>query len=205
MWCSQHSKIYNYIKKKPKGSVFVLSDFYEIAEPKTVSKIMERLTKEGVVSRIRRGVFWKNDSKNICPEVPDLIKALARIKSWEIIPTGDTALHAAGLLKKNPRVWTYLTDGTARDYEFNGNLVSLQHKGIKSKKISNESKLLVEVLKACGNVITDETKTKIINLFSSKQIRKIIRDTKYMTVKFAKKIKNLFKDYSMNKIENKEA
>lgn len=193
MWRSQHSQIKKYIKRQPKGTVFVLSDFFEIAEPKTVSKIMERLTKDGVVNRVRRGVFWKPDLINDCPNVSDLISALARIKQWEIVPTGDTALHAVGFLKKKPRVWTYLTNGSDRDYEFNGEFVSLQHYKLKNGKISPESRFLVEIIKACGAVIPEEIKVCVRSFFSSSETKKIIKETKYMTKRIAKLAKDILK------------
>ena len=54
-----HAKIKERIGGLPEGSVFVLSDFSDLADPKTVSKTLTRLCQCGGVAKVMRGVFWK--------------------------------------------------------------------------------------------------------------------------------------------------
>ncbi len=54
-----HAKIKDRIGELPEGSVFVLSDFSDLADPKTVSKTLTRLCQGGGVAKVMRGVFWK--------------------------------------------------------------------------------------------------------------------------------------------------
>ena len=56
---SIHGKIREKISDMPEGSVFVLSDFSDIADSKTVSKTLTRLCSAGIIDKVMRGVFWK--------------------------------------------------------------------------------------------------------------------------------------------------
>ena len=47
------------ITNAPEGSVFVNSDFADIADNNTIKQSMNRLTQEGILRRVIRGVFDK--------------------------------------------------------------------------------------------------------------------------------------------------
>jgi len=193
MLSSQHNKIYNIIKSKPSGSVFVLSDFYSISEPKTVSKVFERLCDDNVVVRVKRGVFWKKGAYGKSPAIPELVKAVSRIKNWKIIPTGKTALYELGLTTEEPNCFTYLTNGSDREYEFGDKKVNLIHSRSVDKKLSTESGILVETIKYYGKkIIPESIVEKVKEIYSSKQVKRIVVETKYMKRWIGNKVKNLF-------------
>ena len=86
----------------PEGSVFVNSDFADIADNNTIKQSINRLIQEGVLRRVIRGVFEKPKFSKLLGEYvaadPDAVaKALARCYHWTIAPCGDTALNMLGL------------------------------------------------------------------------------------------------------------
>ena len=71
----------------PEGSVFVNSDFADIADNNTIKQSINRLIQEGVLRRVIRGVFEKPKYSKLLGEYvaadPDAVaKALARCYHW---------------------------------------------------------------------------------------------------------------------------
>lgn len=195
MWHSLHKQIEIRIENSPESSVFVVSDFADIASPKTVSKTLSRLSENGTLKKVMRGVFWKPDTSFDKPHPDSVARALARENLWRLVPCGDTALHMLGVSdKKNDETWTYITDGTYRNYTYDGIKISFMHASGKAfSAMSERSALLVQVLKAYGkDCISDEALKKIRTLFSPDEITKILQETKHTTEWVYKMIKNMF-------------
>jgi len=164
----------------PDGSVFVISDFSDLADQKTVSKTLTRLCKSGLAGKVMRGVFWKagkiteddikldfdEEDENIEVDVidepaefiegegpdPDKVaRALARSYLWKLVPSGDTAKHLIGIDSNAPAIWTYITDGAYRVYKYGNTIISFQHASSKFiSSMSEKTALLVQVMKCYG-------------------------------------------------------
>ena len=83
------------------GSVFVASDFADITGTKRISEYLMRLSADGTVKSVMRGVFYKPEYSRLLDEytapAPDAVAhALARNFGWTVFPCGDTALKALG-------------------------------------------------------------------------------------------------------------
>lgn len=177
---SCHGKISRKIEKMKAGSVFVIPDFAEIASAKTVSKTLTRLLQDGEIRRVVRGVFWKPAHGKDAPHPDDVAHALARSNTWRLAPSGDTALHIFGLQKEKPGVWTYVTDGTYRDYDVAGTKIVFQHaSGKVLGKMSEKTALLVQVLKAYGRPrLSEETLQKIKAHLHPAEFKTLLEETK---------------------------
>ena len=75
--------IRNRIEAAKSGSVFILSDFSDIADPEAVRKAVTRLENDGTLTRVMRGVYYKPKhsellSEDIAPSPDDVAHALAR-------------------------------------------------------------------------------------------------------------------------------
>ena len=84
------------ILNAPEGTVFVNSDFADIADNNTVKQSINRLNQEGVLRRIIRGVYDKPKfsyllEEQLAPDPEAVARALARCFHWTIAPCGDTA------------------------------------------------------------------------------------------------------------------
>ena len=92
------------------GTVFVSSDFADIADTETIRRNLNRLAQAGTLRRILKGVYEKPEYSQMLKEYvaadPDAIaKALARNYHWTIAPCGNTALNLLGFSTQVTAVW----------------------------------------------------------------------------------------------------
>ncbi len=115
------------------GTVFVSSDFADIADTETVRRNMNRLTQAGMLRRILKGVYEKPKYSKLLNEYvaadPEAVaKALARSYHWTIAPCGNTALNLLGLSTQVTAVWSYISDGPYKTYEWNSTKIEFKHR-----------------------------------------------------------------------------
>jgi len=101
------------IGEAPEGSVFINSDFADIADTETIRRNLNRLTQAGMLRRILKGVYEKPEYSELLNEYvavnPDTVaRALARNYHWTIAPCGNTALNFLGLSTQVTAVWSYI-------------------------------------------------------------------------------------------------
>lgn len=195
MLSSRHKRILQQIEAMPYDTVFVLSDFSDIASAKTVSKTMTRLTEEGIVCKVYRGVFFKPQRADSVPYPDDVARALARSNTWRVAPSGDTALHIFGLNKDRPSIWTYITDGTCRDYDIGGTKIVFQHaSGKVLGTMSEKAALLVQVLKAYGKPrLSEDTLAKIRLRLKPSDFKHLLEETKKAPAWISKAIQSMLR------------
>lgn len=139
------------------GQVVVVSDFEDIAEPKTVSKILTRLQNTKLIEKISRGMFWKKTEDLTSPTIKDIANGIARSNGWHIAPTGDTALYVLGVLKTEPEEWTFVSDGTNRSYQIGEHTLVFKHTAARYvTAFSVQTATLVQAIKAVGPHVTPE-------------------------------------------------
>lgn len=169
------------IMNSPEGSVFTSVDFADVIENSRVGVILSRLEEDGVIRRVMRGIYDKpvyNDflKEYIAPPPSLVAEALARNFGWTIVPCGDTALNILGLSTQVPAAWSYVSDGTYKEYTYDNTTIKFKRTTNKEiSKLSYKTALIVQALKALGkdniddtiinklkNDLTDEEKTTAI-------------------------------------------
>ena len=145
------------IDKSEAGTVFIPSDFFDIAEAVKVNVALKRLTDGGALRRVMRGVYAKPRysellKTEISPRSDDVAKAIARNYGWTIVPCGDTALNLLGLSSRVPDIWLYVSDGPYKAYETDGVTLKFKHTDNKNEVvgISYQTALIIQALKALG-------------------------------------------------------
>ena len=180
--------IRNKIEAAKAGSVFILSDFSDIADPKAVRKAVTRLENDGALTRVMRGVYYKPKrseqlDKNVAPSPDDVAHALARNYGWTIVPSGDAALNLLGLSEQIPSQWVYVSDGAYREYSY-GN-VTLHFKRTAKKELSNmspKSALIVQALKTCGkDGVTPKVSEQLRSVITDDERKALLSETQYAT------------------------
>ena len=191
---SFQSLVESRIEAMPEGAVFVLSDFTDIAEAKTVSKLLTRLLPGHGIEKLRRGLFWKPDREHGTPDLNDVAAALARGNCWTSVPSGDTAKHIVGLDKTSPSVWTYITEGTNRIYRFGDAVISFRHASERFfRSMSDKTALLVQVVKAYGpDKITEDIRGYLRSYFMSNEYPGLIEESKNTTGWIYEAIRSIF-------------
>ena len=146
------------------GSVFIPSDFFDIAEAVKINKCLDRLEETGDLRRVMRGIYVKPRfsellNRDVPPRSDDIAKAIARNYGWTIVPCGGTALNMLGLSTQVPAVWFYVSDGPYKTYEVDGMTLKFKHTDNKNEliNISYKTALAVQALKALGkDNVTDK-------------------------------------------------
>ena len=146
------------------GTVFVNSDFADIADTETVRRNLNRLTKTGILRRVLKGIYEKPEYSEMLKEYvaadPEAVaKALARNYHWTIVPCGNTALNLLGLSTQVTAVWSYISDGPYKTYEWNSTKIEFKHRTNKEiTGLSYMTALVIQALKTLGKAnVTSET------------------------------------------------
>ena len=133
------------------GAVFVAPDFADIADTATIRQGLKRLYQSGIIRRIIRGIYEKPKYSKLLDEYvaadPDAVaKALARCYHWTIAPCGNTALNLLGLSTQVTAVWSYISDGPYKTYEWNSTKLEFKHRT--NKEITGLSYMTILVIQA---------------------------------------------------------
>lgn len=159
------------IRNASEGTIFISSDFADIADTETIRRNLNRLTQTGMIRRILKGVYEKPKYSQLLDEYvaadPDAVaKAMARSYHWTIAPCGNTALNLLGLSTQVTAVWSYISDGPYKTYEWDSTKIEFKHRTNKEiTGLSYMTSLVIQALKTLGKTnVTPE----IIHTLSGK-------------------------------------
>ena len=153
------------------GSVFSTSDFADIADTNTVRSALYRLIQDGILRRILNGVYEKPKYSKLLDEYvaadPEAVaNALARSYHWTIVPCGNTALNLLGLSTQVTAVWSYISDGPYKTYEWNSTKLEFKHRTNKEiTGLSYMTSLVIQALKTLGR---SNVTPEVIQMLSEK-------------------------------------
>ena len=175
------NKILNRVGEQKYGA-FTSSDFVDIDNYKAISKTLERLEDEKIISRARRGVYYLtkyNDVLGIeeAPDINDVALAIARQFNIVIIPSGNYALNIIGLSTQVPSKYIYITNGPYNEYDVGNNKIYFKHST--SREITDiPYKILISIqaIKTLGKDNIDENVKNKISCFLSENDKKYIRN-----------------------------
>lgn len=153
------------------GSVFSTSDFADIADTNTVRSALYRLIQDGILRRILNGVYEKPKYSKLLDEYvaadPEAVaNALARSYHWTIAPCGNTALNLLGLSTQVTAIWSYISDGPYKTYEWNSTKLEFKHRTNKEiTGLSYMTSLVIQALKTLGR---SNVTPEVIQMLSEK-------------------------------------
>ena len=184
------------------GSVFIPSDFFDIAEAVKINMCLDRLEETGELQRVMRGIYVKPRysallNKNVPPRSDDVAKAIARNYGWTIVPCGDTALNMLGLSTQVPAVWLYVSDGPYKTYEADGMTLKFKHTDNKNEiiNISYKTALVVQALKALGKSnVTDKELRSISKLLIENEKAQMLVEAKRVTAWVYELMRKIYKE-----------
>ena len=165
------------------GTVFLTSDFTDIATTTTVRKCLGRQVEEKNIRRIIAGVYEKpvysELLKEYIPANPDAVAyAIARSFHWTIAPCGDVALNKLGLSTQVPVVWSYISDGPYRKFSWDNITLSFKHRANREISFMSETTtLVVEALKTLGKErIDDDIIVSLRNRLPEEAKKKVLKE-----------------------------
>lgn len=180
-----HDKIRERITNSKRGTVFIISDFEDIAQIPTIKKVLSRLVEDETIRRVMRGIYEYPHynaflNEYVAPSPHEVAKGLGRNFGWTIVPYEDAALNMLGLSTQVPASWTYASNGPYKEYAY-GN-VTIKFKHIANKDITNlsaKSALVVQALKAIGrDRITEDVIEKFSDILTQEEKESMLKETK---------------------------
>ena len=170
-------------------SVFTINDIIDLGSYDNLRKILERMTKSGILRRLIRGVYEipkYNKTFNMIapPSIDEIAKALARNFNWDIYPSGNYALNILGISTQIPSKYIYISSGPNRKYEYDGNMIIFKHATLKeTNSFSYITNIVIQAFKELGkDNITDEIIKLIRQKYSSDEINLICEEAKKTTI-----------------------
>jgi predicted transcriptional regulator of viral defense system len=119
------------IRAKKRGWVFSPKDFLDLGSRMAVDKILSRLTANGIIRRIDRGIYdFPKHNKyvgTLSPHPDDIVKILAAKSGDSVLCSGAMAANALGLSTQVPARNVYLTNGASRIRTIGNTNIVLKH------------------------------------------------------------------------------
>jgi len=198
---STHNQIENEIVKGKRGKVFFSSNFATYGTNVAVRHTFSRLCKSGLLIRLSAGIYLYPEIDKeigvIYPSIEKIAKEIAKQEKARVIPTGVYALNALGLSTQVPMRVVFLTDGTPRIINIEGE-ASIKFKKTAPKYLSFKSKLVSLIVFALREIGENKTTIKQIErmkeLLQNEKQEIIINDLVLAPVWVKNTILKLLKD-----------
>lgn len=113
------------------GTVWTPVDFLDVGPRAAVDKSLQRLTADGKLSRIGRGLYYRAGTNTLTrkpttPDVRAIVDAIARRDQSRIVVDGLTAANDLGLTTAVPARVTVLTDARLRPIQMGNQRIVFQ-------------------------------------------------------------------------------
>ncbi len=152
------------------GAVFFVSSFPQF-DVEYVTKLLAQFNKEGLITRIAKGVYIKAKNTRfgvVYPSAFELVSEIARRDKAKVYPTGETAANRLGFSTQVPMNACFITSGTPRTLKLGNRTVTLKH-GV-PKNFAYKGKLMPELVQALRNIgeknITEAVEKRVAQLLS---------------------------------------
>jgi hypothetical protein len=117
------------IRGKKRGWVFTPKDFSDLGARTAVDQVLSRLTKQGIIRRLGRGVYdFPRQSSLLGTLSPnsDLLAQATAKKGDNAFPSGAVAANMLGLSTQVPAKPVYLTNGSSRTRQIGNRIITLK-------------------------------------------------------------------------------
>ena len=139
-------EIQNRIGAAPDGTIFIVSDFADVADSETIRRNLNRLVQAGTLRRILKGVFEK----------PKYSKLLGEYVAADP--------DAVALSTQVTAVWSYISDGPYKTYEWDKTKIEFKHRTNKEVTgLSPMTILVIQALKTLGKEHVDEKTIRVLS------------------------------------------
>ncbi len=155
-------------------------DFTELGNYEAVRKSLQRLTKNGKIERIAKGIYFVPKKHGrfgiIYPHAEQIAKAISKRDKARIIATGSTALNLLGLSTQIPTKIVFLTDGSARNIKVGKQTIQFKKTNTKNLSIEHRlTNLIIQAFKSIGEKnVTKEQIDKIQVVIDQSDERELI-------------------------------
>jgi len=123
----------NRLSRMKRGVPFSIESFYSLGTTTSVQKAMSRLTKDGEVARVAKGIYSRPKplpsipSIKITAKAEDVAQTWARNHKYKITPQGLEAAYRLGMQTQAPVKTVYWTTGPSREFHVGNETVQVKH------------------------------------------------------------------------------
>ncbi len=163
------SEIENRISGFDPGYAFSAIDFADIANTDPANKALSRMSENGSIRRIIKGIYDKPVYSKLLkeygsPDMENVANALARKYNLTIAPSGYTALNMLHISTQVPNTWCYISDGPYREYKVGPYHIEFKH--CANREISGKAFLTITVIQAIKQIGKDNIQPEDIKRLS---------------------------------------
>jgi hypothetical protein len=182
---SIENRIVNRIYGGGKGNVFTPNHFLDLGSRRAVDVALFRLSKQGVIRRLARGLYDFPKSHpvlGVLSPSPDVVaKALTDKSRIRLQPSGAYAANLLHLSDQVPVKIVFLTDGPSKTVRFGGQQIRLKHTTPKNMATAGRmSGLVIQALRYLGKPNVDDTVIqKLRRTLSSADRQQLLKDVAY--------------------------
>jgi len=176
------------IERLGAGKAFSAKDFLDIASRGTIDMTLSGLNREGIIRRIRRGLYDMPKFNpalggKLSPDIDEAARALARRQRWKIVPEGAWAANLLGLSTQVPSKIVYLTDGPNKQVPIGRRTIHFKHARPKALAgLEGKLALVVQALRYLGKEGVGLREIEAIrSSLTAAEKRKLLRDTRFGT------------------------
>lgn len=179
------AKILDEIGKHEEDWCFSQKDFMGLAGRDALDKAFSRLTAEGRIRRIGRGVYDVPRHSEVLdttlsPDASQIARAVARKFGWRILPTGAHAANMLNLSTQVPMKVVYQSDGPTKSMTFGKRTITFKHTAPKKLAASEMGGLVINALQYLGKEeVTPTIRAQLAGRFTKAQKRELLADARY--------------------------
>lgn len=165
-------QIVSKLEKIPAGTPFTSREFLELGSQTNIGKILERLTNNGEIRRVRQGIYVcpkiNPHVGEVTPSIHEIVKVITAATGEIIQVQGAEAARLLGLTTQVPIKQTFFTSGRSRKMMVGNQEIEFKHTSPK-KLLFADTKvgLAITALWYLGKEkVTTETIEKIVTKLS---------------------------------------
>lgn len=125
------SDIKQRVRRIPRGKPFTTDRFLRLGSRAAIDKTLSRLTSEGTIQRVARGVFVRPENNpylgSVMPAISDVVETIAKANGETIQVHGAEAARRFRLSTQVPNTPVYYTSGPSREINVGKMKVKLLH------------------------------------------------------------------------------
>ena len=183
---TMRDQIVTRIERFGAGKAFSAKDFLDISSRGTIDMALSGLNRDGVIRRIRRGLYDMPKFNpalggKLSPDIDEAARALARRQRWKIVPEGAWAANLLGLSTQVPSKIVYLTDGPNKEVPIGRRTIQFKHARPKVLTgLEGKLALVVQALRHLGKEDVGPREIETIRAaLTPAEKRKLVRDTRF--------------------------
>lgn len=174
------------IERQGEGKAFSAKDFLDIASRTTIDVTLAELALDGVIRRVRRGLYDKPRVNpalggKLSPDIDEAARAIARRQRWKIVPEGAWAANLLGLTTQVPAKIIYLTDGPNNEVPIGRRSIYFKHARPKALAgLEGKIALVVQALRHLGKEsVGPREMATLRSALTPAEKRKLVKDTRF--------------------------